>query len=59
MKNWINADVVELNIAATAQGGKNLENADNNWTDQNGNAWTSYASGGNFESDDKIQVEIQ
>ncbi|MBR6536729.1 MAG: hypothetical protein IKT67_05965 [Lachnospiraceae bacterium] len=53
MKTWINADVVELNIAATAQGGKNLDQVDNYWTDKNtGDLYASYASGGDKTGDD-------
>lgn len=46
MKTWINADVVELNIAATAQGGSNLQQVDAYWTEKDtGNPYASYASG--------------
>lgn len=48
MKAWTNADVVELNIAATAQGGRNIEEVDAYWTDkQTGDLYASYASGTN------------
>ena len=47
MKSWNNAEIVELNIAATAEGGKNLQLVDNYWTDKNtGDLYASYASGG-------------
>ena len=48
MKTWENAELVELEINATAQGGKNLDQIDNYWTDKNtGDLYASYASGGN------------
>lgn len=48
MKNWKNAEIVELNINETAYGGRNIEKIDGTWTDKNtGNAWASFASGGN------------
>lgn len=48
MKNWRNAEIVELNIYETAQGGKDSTRVDGMWTDRNtGNAWASFASGGN------------
>lgn len=53
MKKWINAEVVELNIAETAQGGKDLTKIDAYWTDKNtGDAWASFASGGNGGGDE-------
>lgn len=46
MKTWMNADVVELNISATAQGGRDVENVDAYWTDNaTGDLYASYASG--------------
>ena len=52
MKSWTNAEIVELNIAATAEGGKNLQLVDNYWTDKNtGDLYASYASGGNTTGD--------
>ena len=48
MKTWTKAEVVELNISETAEGGKNLAQVDNYWTDKNtGDLYASYASGGN------------
>ena len=48
MKNWINAELVELSIGETAEGGQNLQLVDNYWTDKNtGDLYASYASGGN------------
>ena len=42
MKNWRNAEIVELNINETAQGGKDSTRVDGMWTDRNtGNAWAS------------------
>ena len=39
MKNWRNAEIVELNINETAQGGKDSTRVDGMWTDRNtGNA---------------------
>lgn len=53
MKNWTNAEIVELNIAATAQGGRNLDQVDNYWTDKNtGDLYASYASGGDKTGDE-------
>lgn len=53
MKTWTNAEIVELNIAATAEGGKNLQMVDNYWTDKNtGDLYASYASGGNATGDE-------
>lgn len=53
MKNWTNAEIVELNIAATAQGGCNLDQVDNYWTDKNtGDLYASYASGGDKTGDE-------
>lgn len=53
MKNWTNAEIVELNIAATAQGGKNLQEIDNYWTDKTtGDLYASYASGGDATGDE-------
>lgn len=48
MKTWENAELVELEINATAEGGKNIQQVDNYWTDKNtGDLYASYASGGN------------
>ena len=48
MKVWNNAELVELEISATAEGGKNIQKIDNYWTDKNtGDLYASYASGGN------------
>ena len=53
MKSWTNAEIVELNIAATAEGGKNLQQVDNYWTDKNtGDLYASYASGGDATGDE-------
>lgn len=47
MKTWENAELVELNISETAQGGKNILRVDQYWTDKNtGDLYASYASGG-------------
>lgn len=47
MKTWENADIMELNINETAEGGKNLQQIDKFWTDKNtGDLYASYASGG-------------
>lgn len=52
MKTWENAELVELNISLTAQGGKNIEKADKVWTDVNtGDLYSSYASGGDASGD--------
>lgn len=53
MKTWTNAELVELNIGETAQGGKNLDSIDNYWTDKNtGDLYASYASGGTMTGDE-------
>ena len=53
MKSWNNAEIVELNIAATAEGGKNLQEVDNYWTDKStGDLYASYASGGDATGDE-------
>lgn len=53
MKTWTNAEIEELNIAATAEGGKNLDQVDNYWTDkETGDLYASYASGGNMTGDE-------
>lgn len=47
MKTWENADIMELNINETAEGGKNVQSIDKFWTDKNtGDLYASYASGG-------------
>ncbi len=53
MKEWKNAELVELNIGETAEGGKNINQVDNFWTDKNtGDLYASYASGGNTTGDE-------
>lgn len=53
MKVWNRAELVELEISATAQGGSNLQEIDNYWTDKNtGDLYASYASGGNTTGDE-------
>lgn len=53
MKVWNNAELVELEISATAEGGKNIEKIDNYWTDKNtGDLYASYASGGDMTGDE-------
>lgn len=53
MKKWTNAELVELNINETAEGGKNINQVDNYWTDKNtGDLYASYASGGNTTGDE-------
>ena len=45
--------MVELNIGETAEGGKNINQVDNYWTDKNtGDLYASYASGGNTTGDE-------
>ena len=52
MKVWNNAELVELEISATAEGGKNIQKIDNYWTDKNtGDLYASYASGGDKTGD--------
>lgn len=56
MKTWESAAIVELEISETAQGGKNLEQIDNFWTDkETGDLYSSYASGGD-KTGDEFQV---
>jgi len=58
MKNWENAQLVELEISETAQGGRDIESVDNLWTDVNtGNLYASYASGGNGVGNGFIEVK--
>lgn len=53
MKEWKNAELVELNIDETAEGGKNLQQLDKLWTDKNtGDLYASYASGRNTTGDE-------
>ncbi len=53
MKKWANAELVELNIAETAEGGKNIQQVDKLWTDKNtGDLYASYASGGDTTGDE-------
>ena len=53
MKTWTNAELVELNINETAEGGRNLEKVDNHWTDKTtGDLYSSYASGGDATGDE-------
>ncbi len=52
MKTWTNAELVELNIGETAEGGKNIQKVDHLWTDkETGDLYASYASGGNTTGD--------
>lgn len=47
MKTWEKAEIVELAIAETAEGGRNPQEIDKLWTDKNtGDLYASYASGG-------------
>ena len=57
MKQWNTPEINELQINMTAQGGSDLTQLDNYWTDQDGNAWTSYASGATNIFDDKVKTE--
>ncbi len=45
MKTWVNPEVVELEISATAHGKKVQPNFDEIRVDQNGNYWASFQSG--------------
>lgn len=51
MKTWKNPEIIALDIKKTSQGGRNESAPDGNWTDQNGHAWTSFASGGSGSGD--------
>lgn len=58
MKTWNNAEIVELQIAETAEGGKNLQKVDHLWTDkETGDLYASYASGGETTGDDIIVIK--
>lgn len=47
MKIWENSEIVELTVAETAEGGRNLQQVDKLWTDvKTGELYSSYASGG-------------
>ena len=60
MKVWERAEVIELSISATAEGGKNIEKVDNYWTDVNtGDLYASYASGGDTTGDDIVVTKPQ
>lgn len=53
MRKWTGADIVELNINETAEGGKNVQQIDKFWTDKNtGDLYASYASGGDTTGDE-------
>lgn len=53
MKTWENAELVELEINATAEGGRNINEVDNYWTDKATNdLYASYASGGDSKGDE-------
>jgi len=53
MKIWENAALVELEISATAEGGRNADVIDNIYTDKiTGDAYASFASGGNAGGDE-------
>lgn len=53
MKKWENAELVELNIAETAQGGRDINNVDKIYTDKiTGDAYASFASGGDAGGDE-------
>lgn len=58
MKAWMNADVVELNISATAQGGQNLTKVDGYWNEKDSNTlYASYASGAGERPDTNGPVD--
>ena len=47
MKTWEKAEIVELAITETAEGGRNPQEIDKFWTDKStGDLYASYASGG-------------
>lgn len=53
MKTWESAAIVELEISETAEGGKNIQQVDNYWTDKTtGDLYASYASGGDTTGDE-------
>ena len=53
MKKWEKAEIELLNISETAQGGQNVQQIDNYWTDKNTqDLYASYASGGNMTGDE-------
>ncbi len=45
MKTWVNPEVVELTISATAQGNHMTDKFDEIRVDQNGNLWAGFSSG--------------
>lgn len=53
MGTWKNAELVELNISETAEGGKNILKVDHYWTDKStSDLYASYASGGDKTGDE-------
>ena len=58
MKVWKDAELLELNINETAEGGRNLEKVDGIYTDTiTGNYYASFASGNtNAETSGDITV---
>lgn len=45
MKTWVNPEVIELEISATAHGQDTRKSWDDIRQDQNGNTWVSFQSG--------------
>lgn len=58
MKNWMNAELVELEIAATAQGKNVSANFDEIRVDQNGNYWAGFGSGTDSNPETSGEVEV-
>lgn len=44
MKNWLDAELVELSVSETAQGGKTFRNIDKTWFDENNEIVADYES---------------
>lgn len=58
MKKFVEANLVELNITETAQGGKNVDKVDSYWTDkETGDLYASYASGGDTTGEEFTVVK--
>lgn len=56
MKNWMNAELVELEISATAQGKNVSTQFDEIRVDQNGNYWAGFGSG--TDSEPEVDGEV-
>lgn len=58
MKKFVEANLVELNITETAEGGQNVEKVDKFWTDkETRDLYASYASGGDTTGEEFTVVK--